>query len=132
MNTIDNKFLIYRSSAGSGKTFTLVQQYLYLALNSLEFKNILAITFTNKAANEMKTRVLDELAKIKKPFEDKENGMQKKLCESLGCDVITLSKKAQLLETKILHNYSDFAICTIDSFMQKIIQAEGLINYINK
>ena len=122
MNTIDNKFLIYRSSAGSGKTFTLVQQYLYLALNSLEFKNILAITFTNKAANEMKTRVLDELAKIKKPFEDKENGMQKKLCESLGCDVITLSKKAQLLETKILHNYSDFAICTIDSFMQKIIQ----------
>lgn len=58
-------FKIYKSSAGSGKTFTLVKEYLKLALNAsseLTFRRILATTFTNKAANEMKSRVLEALA----------------------------------------------------------------------
>ena len=52
-------FLIYKSSAGSGKTYTLAKNYIKLALKSpFNFKKILAVTFTNKAANEMKERIL--------------------------------------------------------------------------
>jgi ATP-dependent exoDNAse (exonuclease V) beta subunit len=52
-------FVVYKSSAGSGKTFTLVKEYLKLAVHeptklSFNFKQILAVTFTNKAAAEMK------------------------------------------------------------------------------
>ena len=55
---------VYRSSAGSGKTFTLVKEYLkiiFLSKNPNAFKEILAITFTNRAANEMKDRIIDTL-----------------------------------------------------------------------
>jgi ATP-dependent helicase/nuclease subunit A len=62
---------IYRSSAGSGKTYTLVKEYLIIALQyPLQFSRILAITFTNKATAEMKSRIigtLDELSSGKNP-----------------------------------------------------------------
>ena len=58
-------FTVYKSSAGSGKTYTLVRIYLSLILKQPEkYRHILAITFTNKAANEMKERVLDQLRVI--------------------------------------------------------------------
>ena len=60
----NGNFLVYKSSAGSGKTYTLVKEYLLIALstsNSDRYKNILAITFTNKAASEMKDRVTSYL-----------------------------------------------------------------------
>ena len=58
----NNKFVIYKSSAGSGKTFTLVREYLAIVLNDpQDFRHILAITFTRKAASEMKERVLNNL-----------------------------------------------------------------------
>ena len=60
-----NNFLIYRSSAGSGKTYTLVKEYLKLVLNDTEsFKNVLAVTFTNKSAAEMKSRIIEALTKL--------------------------------------------------------------------
>lgn len=116
------QFLIYRSSAGSGKTFTLVKEYLTLALPNASFKDILAVTFTNSAVNEMKARILEELSKMRKAHSVEGNDMMAMLCERLGYDTKTLSEKAQKLETKILHNYSDFAICTIDSFVQNTIR----------
>lgn len=116
------QFLIYRSSAGSGKTFTLVKEYLTLALPNASFKDILAVTFTNSAVNEMKARILEELSKMKHAHSTEGNDMMVMLCERLGYDVKTLSEKAQKLEAKILHNYSDFAICTIDSFVQNTIR----------
>ena len=119
---MDNNFVIYRSSAGSGKTFTLVQEYLHLALPHSGFKDILAITFTNKAACEMKTRILSELAEMKRGMDLDNNQMAKMLCDRLGYSYNTLASKAQRLESEILHNYADFAICTIDSFMQKVIR----------
>ena len=67
--------LVYKSSAGSGKTFTLVKEYLKLALGSedpMVFSQILAITFTNKAASEMTDRILEtleEMSGIKKPMQ---------------------------------------------------------------
>ena len=60
-------FTVYKSSAGSGKTYTLVREYLRLCLqetNAENYKNILAITFTNKAAAEMKERVFAALKGI--------------------------------------------------------------------
>ena len=68
----NKKFKIYRSSAGSGKTFTLVKEYIKIAIlgdgvnfRPNYFKHILAVTFTNKAASEMKTRVFDFLVELK-------------------------------------------------------------------
>ena len=58
-------FTIYRSSAGSGKTFTLVKEYLKIVLrNPQDYQHILAITFTNKATEEMKDRILKDLQKM--------------------------------------------------------------------
>ena len=119
---MDQKFCIYRSSAGSGKTFTLVKEYLKLSLPKARFEDILAITFTNKAANEMKSRILEELSLMKNKDKDNENGMLMTLCNELGCGVEEVRAKAKNLETRILHNYSDFSVYTIDSFTQKIIQ----------
>ena len=66
---VQKKFVVYKSSAGSGKTFTLVKEYLKIALSDesprpLAYKKILAITFTNKAAAEMKLRIIEALKQI--------------------------------------------------------------------
>ena len=67
MNTNQN-FSVYKSSAGSGKTYTLVREYIALALQSpAYFRHILAITFTNKAANEMKQRIVQGLVQLADP-----------------------------------------------------------------
>ena len=60
----DKNFMLYRASAGSGKTYTLVREFLTLCLSSdnVTYNNILAVTFTNKAANEMKVKILNNLA----------------------------------------------------------------------
>jgi ATP-dependent exoDNAse (exonuclease V) beta subunit len=121
---------IYRSSAGSGKTFTLVKEYLKIALTKPEsFHRILAITFTVKATEEIKIRILRELDEIKK----NEGGqMRKKILEELqspggiAIDEKTLLKNAVLLQRLILHRYPYFAVSTIDSFFQKIIRAFAL------
>ena len=60
-----NKLQIYKASAGSGKTYLLTENYLKLAFENAEnFSKILAVTFTNKAAEEMKSRILEELNNI--------------------------------------------------------------------
>ena len=66
---------VYRSSAGSGKTFTLVKEYITLVFKSANpyaFKQILAITFTNKAADEMKSRILEVLEVLSKKQKNKD------------------------------------------------------------
>ncbi len=118
----DKDFLIYRSSAGSGKTFALVREYLRLALPNGNFKDILAITFTNKAANEMKVRILKEIHTMADLSNIQEEGMSGLLCHDLNYTQEKLAIQAKKLEHAILHHYADFSICTIDSFMHKIVR----------
>jgi ATP-dependent exoDNAse (exonuclease V) beta subunit len=118
-------FIVYKSSAGSGKTFTLVKEYLRLALHdekklASNFRRILAVTFTNKAAAEMKSRVIDALAQISKP--EKETIIGGLLCKELNLDIKELRKRANFVLGQILHHYSDLSIGTIDSFTHKIVK----------
>lgn len=117
----ERNFKIYRSSAGSGKTYTLTKEYLLLALKSPQyFKTILAVTFTNKATQEMKSRILQQLHGLSL---GKPNEIQPELMATLRLDPSALQARAQEVLTKILHGYSQFSVSTIDSFFQKVIRA---------
>jgi ATP-dependent exoDNAse (exonuclease V) beta subunit len=126
-------FTIYKSSAGSGKTFTLVKEYLLLALNDganppQAYKHILAITFTNKASAEMKERIIKALKELSESDHNIISSGTKALKEIIIADSngklteSTIRVRAQRVLTAILHNYSDFAISTIDSFVHKVIR----------
>ncbi len=119
-------FTVYRSSAGSGKTYTLVKEYLKIILQDTDsFRNILAVTFTNKAAGEMKQRVLsclEELAGPEAGSGKATKSLLPELVEATGLSETELSLKAAEVLKKILHHYSDFSIGTIDSFSHRIIR----------
>jgi ATP-dependent exoDNAse (exonuclease V) beta subunit len=118
-------FNVYKSSAGSGKTYTLVREYLQLCLvdeNPQNFKSILAITFTNKAASEMKERVFSALKKISTNDKSVEH-LQNEIAEKLGVDKTTLSKRASNVLTAMLHQYGSVSISTIDKFVYKIVRS---------
>lgn len=116
-------FQVYNASAGSGKTFTLVKEYLKVLLRSediFRFQKILAITFTNKAAGEMKERVLDNL----QDFADgKSNDLLEIILEETSLDRTVVKDRSKKILDEILRNYSAFSITTIDSFTHKIIKS---------
>ncbi len=117
-------FKIYRSSAGSGKTFTLVKEYLRLALTSDtpdRYRGILAITFTNKAAEEMKSRVIEVLAELSSESTTA-NPMADLLREELAVSDDVLKSRAKLTLKHMLHHYSDISISTIDHFTHNVIR----------
>jgi len=121
-------FTVYRSSAGSGKTFTLVKEYLRLALDDVsdppvKFRRILAITFTNKAAQEMKERVIAALRSLSGKPDEKSETLRRILVESLNISETELQLRSQRLLRTILHRYAEFSIGTIDSFTQKITRS---------
>jgi ATP-dependent exoDNAse (exonuclease V) beta subunit len=112
-------FLIYRASAGSGKTYTLVKEYLRLVLSDSEnFRSTLAVTFTNKAAAEMKTRIVESLVKLSR-------GEDKTLEVTLRSEGVkkNIPLEAANVLQKTLHQYSYFSVSTIDSFFHKIIRS---------
>lgn len=115
-------FQVYNASAGSGKTFTLVKEYLKILLKSnhpYKFQQILAITFTNKAAAEMKERIVKSLYNFS---EKKEDPLFLVIQEELGLEKTEITNKAKQILKAILQNYSAFQIATIDSFTHKIIR----------
>lgn len=113
---------VYKASAGSGKTFTLAVEYIKLLIdNPLCFKNILAVTFTNKATEEMKLRILSQLYGIWKMLPDSRVYM-KAVCEGLSIDERKASKQAGLALNYLIHNYHYFRVETIDSFFQSILR----------
>ena len=119
-------FLIYNASAGAGKTFALVKEYLKISLGSQRpdrFKQILAITFTNKAATEMKARLLGGLETIAKAKSAEDHPMIPMLLEELELSFNTLQQRAQASLHSILHNYSLLAVSTIDTFTNKLIRS---------
>ncbi len=115
------KLTIYKASAGSGKTFRLTGEYLKLIFNpKRSFKNILAVTFTNKATAEMRERILKELHTL---AAGKKSKYANELKQEYGLNDIELKNRAKILLSQILHNYSRFNVNTIDSFFQKILKA---------
>ncbi len=118
---MSKNFVVYKSSAGSGKTTTLVKEYLKIALrNPDRFRHILAITFTNKAANEMKQRILESLKEIVSKDFNPEN--RKSLLDESGLSVQQAKERAARLQYNILHTYDEFAVSTIDSFVHQIVR----------
>ncbi|WP_342086268.1 UvrD-helicase domain-containing protein [Dyadobacter sp. OTU695] len=132
-------FKVYSSSAGSGKTYTLTKEYLKLALHSnseLYFRHILAVTFTNAAANEMKDRILLMLRTFSAYTETdaKPHPMMRDVVVEMypdtehdtglfagACQLI--AARAQMVFGQILHRYSDFSVMTIDKFTQRLISS---------
>ncbi|WP_299105062.1 UvrD-helicase domain-containing protein [uncultured Tenacibaculum sp.] len=115
-------FQVYNASAGSGKTFTLVKEYLKILLESEDmyrFQKILAITFTNKAAGEMKERVLHNLQVFS---EGETNDLLEVILEETSVDRIIVQERSKKITNAILQNYAAFSITTIDSFTHKIIK----------
>jgi ATP-dependent exoDNAse (exonuclease V) beta subunit len=115
----------YRSSAGSGKTFTLVKEYLKLVLtNPGDYRHVLAVTFTNKAANEMKQRILENLKEFSRlPSAELKQAylsMKDALVQELKLPDETIASRSKDALTNILHDYSEFAVGTIDSFVNRI------------
>ncbi len=126
----DQGLTIYKSSAGSGKTFTLVLEYLkIIILEPGRYRHILAVTFTNKATEEMKNRIIESLGTLatagREELEDytyfhKLNDFLKEHAPDSNLDV---SKQARRALNYILNDYSNFAVSTIESFFQRIIRA---------
>jgi ATP-dependent helicase/nuclease subunit A len=112
---------VIRASAGSGKTYTLAGEYLRLLFTESDyFRHILAVTFTNKATNEMKSRIIGELHLLSG---NKESKQLQSLMISTGLSEIQLRAKASVILKKLLHRYSEFSVSTIDSFFQRIIRS---------
>jgi ATP-dependent helicase/nuclease subunit A len=111
---------IYKSSAGSGKTYTLAKEYLKLALRSEDYyKKILAVTFTNRAAEEMKERVLEFLIDISKGKHE----LIAVMASELGKSESEIQENAKKTLDHLLHNYGYFSITTIDTFFHRVIRA---------
>lgn len=118
-----SSFNVYNASAGSGKTFTLVKEYLKLLLQSEDiflFQKILAVTFTNKAAGEMKERVLNNLHTFS---EGNNNDLLTIILNETTLDKQVIEKRSKKIIDAILQNYAAFSITTIDSFTHKIIKS---------
>ncbi|MBX2956684.1 MAG: UvrD-helicase domain-containing protein [Cyclobacteriaceae bacterium] len=119
---MEKPLIIYRSSAGSGKTRTLAKEYLKLALRhrSGYFRHVLAVTFTNKATQEMKERIVRYLNDF---IEGRENSLESELKRELRQSDSEFKENCNELRSQILHQYSQFSISTIDAFFQKVIRS---------
>ncbi|MGI4727772.1 MAG: UvrD-helicase domain-containing protein [Janthinobacterium lividum] len=115
---------ILQASAGSGKTFSLTAHYLTLLFdNELKYREVLAVTFTNKATEEMKSRILSVLKSLAldEKSADVFRGIILQANPQLNPE--TLQERAHLIYRRILHDYSRFAINTIDGFVQQVIRS---------
>ena len=124
MNTINYPLIVYNASAGSGKTFTLATEYIKLLVrNPQNYRQILAVTFTNKATEEMKMRILSQLYGIWQGLPDS-NDYAEKVYKALNKEFspAQISERAGQALHLLLHNYSYFRVETIDSFFQSVLR----------
>lgn len=113
---------VYKASAGSGKTFTLATEYMKLVIANPEaYRSILAVTFTNKATEEMKLRIISQLYGLSKLLPESETYL-KVIQDSLGMDREQIAKRAHEALYNLLHHYSYFRVETIDSFFQRVMR----------
>ena len=113
---------VYKASAGSGKTFTLAIEYIQLVIkNPACYRNILAVTFTNKATEEMKTRILTQLYGLWKQLPSSQTYMVQ-VTEALGFAPAMVAAQAGEALKLLLHNYNYFRVETIDTFFQSVLR----------
>ncbi|MDR1005241.1 MAG: UvrD-helicase domain-containing protein [Bacteroidales bacterium] len=113
--------IIYAASAGSGKTFSLVTEYLWQIIRKPKaYKNILCVTFTNKATLEMKQRIINVLASITQNAVSAQPYIESLVSKGLNAETIQANAPTAL--NNILHDYSNFYVETIDSFFQRILR----------
>ncbi len=113
---------VYRASAGSGKTYLLTENYLRLLFQEqTNFDNVLAVTFTNKATEEMKERIISQLYVL--AHYTAESDFCKKLQEEFKLSIQELQNKSFSILKAILHNYSKYNVSTIDHFFQQTMRA---------
>lgn len=119
-------FQVYNASAGSGKTYTLTKEYLKILLVAPAndtYKKILAITFTNKAVEEMKSRIIESLiAFTKNEVSEKTANFMQEIASEIKLDVPTIQQKSKKILKNLIHNYAAFDISTIDKFTHRIIR----------
>ncbi len=112
---------IYKASAGAGKTFALTMEYFKIIFSvPSEYRNILAVTFTNKATEEMKSRIINELHCM---AEGRPSGYAPGLKERFGFSDDELRNRAKMLRTLLLHDYGRISVTTIDRFFQRIVKS---------
>ena len=112
---------VFKASAGSGKTFRLVLEYIVLLLrHPANYRRILAVTFTNKATAEMKERVVKELFQLSEGANSKYLDL---IQIETGLTPIQIAAKAGVALQLILYDYNRFSISTIDKFSQRVIKA---------
>lgn len=120
-------FSIYNASAGSGKTYTLSKEYIKILLKSPSneaYRKILAITFTNKAVEEMKSRIIFYLLEFSKDeTHQKAEDLLNDIKNETGLSIATIKDKSKVIIKSIIHNYTAFDISTIDRFTLKIIKS---------
>lgn len=113
---------VYKASAGSGKTFTLAAEYIKLLIdNPHDYDKILAVTFTNKATEEMKSRILSQLYGISHHLPDSKDYADK-ICAELGIGEELLAQQAGKALRLLLHHYNFFRVQTIDTFFQGVMR----------
>lgn len=121
-----SSFTIYNASAGSGKTFTLVKEYLVLLFRGKRrdaYKQILAVTFTNKAVAEMKSRIIDSLFAFSKEVCPKKYlSLRDLVAAETGLDEAQVRLKATAILKNIIHNYAAFEVSTIDGFTHRVLR----------
>ncbi len=115
------KLLLIKASAGSGKTHRLTGEYLRLLFDAENnYRHILAVTFTNKATDEMKSRIVKELFSLSNGDKSEYLSM---LYEKTLLPEKTIREKARQILENILHDYSAFSVSTIDRFFQQTMRA---------
>ncbi|MGM9735643.1 MAG: UvrD-helicase domain-containing protein [Candidatus Cryptobacteroides sp.] len=115
---------IMKASAGSGKTYSLVLRYIRILLERKDrytYRTILAVTFTNKATDEMKERILLELHRL--ATDPSASPYRKEFVPSVFPSESQLQEKAREVLHDILHDYSAFSVSTIDRFFQQTLKA---------
>jgi ATP-dependent exoDNAse (exonuclease V) beta subunit len=119
-------FQLYNASAGSGKTYTLTKEYLKILLVAPAndaYKKILAITFTNKAVEEMKSRIVESLiAFTEEEVTEKTADFMQEIASEIKLDVHSIKLKSRKILKNLIHNYAAFDISTIDKFTHRIIR----------
>ncbi len=122
MHDHQERLLVYRASAGSGKTFTLAARYIALLFSGASFHSILAVTFTNKATAEMKQRIIENLYQISTGEITESEAFLKKVKEFMTKPLPeNIKAEAQRHLVQILNDYDHFSIRTIDSFLQILL-----------